>query len=754
MKLFFWVSTFLLGLILVGCNATKFIPEGEYLLDKVSIVVDTKDLKPSDLKEYVRQTENFAVFGVFKMQLGIYNWAGKDSSKWINRTLKKIGDPPVIYSSSLTSVSVQQLQRVIENKGFMKGKVETNVLTEGKKAAVEYIVKANKPYKLRQYNIDLRNDSLNKYAADTSRSLIRQNMFFDVDLFNAERERIATRFRQRGYYNFNKEFLTYKADSSLNSYQVDVNFKLRDYLIDANDSVNKVVFKRYRINKVVYYTNTDPNLVLDLQTAEKFDTVSFRNFVMITPKERIISLDALVQNTYINPKAYYSDRTVDQTYSALNSLGPIKYANISFKELNDSLLDCNVIIIPNKSISVSAELGGTFTDGFWGVAGTFGTVNRNIFKGAETLSFQGKVALEKQDSLWAQETSIQVGLKFPRFMFPVGTYDFKRNLHATTEFTGAFSHQYRPGEFESQILGGAVKYGWSRRQNKHSLDLFDLSYVYFPSITNEFRDKFLTTGIFNNYNYIDHLIMRLGFSSSTSTFSNARPLKSFSTSRYSVESAGNLLTAMNKLLGYAPSIDGYYNIFSIRYSQYAKAEYATTFHQIFDKDKRMVYRFSAGAAVPYGNGDAIPWEKRFYSGGANSVRGWGESTLGPGVYQRIDSKRRDYNQVGDLKLDMNVEYRAKLFWKIEGALFLDGGNIWTIKPYVTQDGGAFKIDSFLSQIALAYGVGLRWDFSFFIARLDMGIRLSDPARVASERWRVSPNWEDDFAVHVAIGYPF
>ena len=161
-----------------------------------------------------------------------------------------------------------------------------------------------------------------------------------------------------------------------------------------------------------------------------------------------------------------------------------------------------------------------------------------------------------------------------------------------------------------------------------------------------------------------------------------------------------------------------------------------------------------GLGIPYGNADIIPFERRFYSGGANSVRGWGESRLGPGVYaERQDVPTRDYNQVGDIKLDLNMEYRVKLFWLLEGALFLDGGNIWTIKDYPEQPGGAFKLDSFMNQIAIAYGAGIRMDFSFFVARLDMGVRLFNPALSRREQWRINPV-SDDFAFHIAIGYPF
>ncbi len=751
---------FLVAILLISaCNTTKFVPDGEYLLDKVTIKSDNKDVKRDDLKEYIRQTPNAAVFGAWRMQLGLYNWAPKDTIKrfnrFLNRTLHKIGDPPVIYNTALTSLTVQQLQRLLENKGYSNAKVHSNISISGKKASIEYVVNSNKPYSIQNYKIDLKNEFLNEIASDTSKTLIKPGILFDADILNAERERVCTRFRQKGYYNFNKEFLSYSADSSLNSHRVNVTLELRDYLKRSLDSVNKIIFKQFTIRKVVFYTNTDANITTDLATKVELDTLHFRDFMLVNPKKRILTLDALVQNTYINPKSLYSDETVEKTYSALNALGPIKYVNISFKEAENNSLDCYIIVIPSKAVSLSAEMEGTYTAGYWGGAINVNSTNRNVFKGAETLSLLLRGAAEWQDGVWAQEYGAQVGLKFPRFMLPVGSYEFKRSIHANTELTSAFSYQFRPGEFTTTNVGAGVNYSWVRGRYRHNFQLFDLSYVHFPDIQTAFRDSFLNPlkPVFNPYNYIDHLIWRMGYNGTYSTYNANRPYQNYSVARYSIETAGNGLNGLSHLFS-KPDTAGYYKLFNVRFAQYVKAEYNITHHQIFDKGDRFVYHLGLGLGVPYGNGDVIPFEKRFYSGGANSIRGWSESTLGPGIYKRIDLPR-DFNQVGDIKLDMNLEYRAKLFWLMEGALFLDAGNIWTIKDYDTQKGGTFHFDTFMNQIAIAYGAGVRFDFSFFIARVDLGVKLFNPAISSrNDKWRLNPNFNDDFALHFAIGYPF
>jgi len=745
------IETIAVALLLTGCNTTKFVPEGEYLLDKVNINIDTRNVKKIELKEYLRQTPNSSVFGLFRTQLGIYSLAGKDTSKWINKTLMRIGEEPVIYNPALTEISSQQLQLFMHNKGFLRAKVENKVTLKDKKAEVEYQILAHQPYRIRNYSVQLNHPELQAIAADTSRSLIRPGMLFDVDMLDAERERITSRFRQTGYYNFSKDFIVYSADSIEKTHQVDLSMQLRDYLNDKNDSLSQIIFRKFYVRNVYFEIN--PTDLPSLNQPMEKDTVWFRNFAMITPHKQIIKIDALVQNTYIDPQALFNDANIEKTYSGLNSLGAIKFVNIGFEQVDTGLLDCHISIIPGKAISLSAEVEATYTDGYWGGATNLNLVNRNIFKGAETLSLQVHGAYELQEKVWAQEWGGQIGLQFPRVVLPFASYDFKRNLRANTEFSGSYYYQFRPGEFRTSNLGAGMRYFLNRRQYTHIFDLFEVNYVYFPEIFPAFRDSFLTTGIFNSYNYENHFIMRMGYSGSSTNFNANQPLRNYRTMRYSIETAGNILYGLDHLLGSRPAEDGNYRLLNIAYAQYFKTEYNLTYHQIFDENNRFVYHAGLGIAIPYGNADAVPYEKRFFSGGANGVRGWSESTLGPGVYKRINTQRRDFNQTGDIKLDMNMEYRGKLFWLLESAVFMDAGNIWTIKDYDTQQGGLFKWNSFMNQIAVAYGVGLRFDFSFIVARLDMGVKLYDPVLKRSDRWRVSPQW-NDVAFHIAIGYPF
>lgn len=732
-----------------ACSPVKFVPENKYLLDNVEIQTDNKDLQTDLMVEYLRQNTNPYVFGLFRMQLGIYNLAGQDSSKWYNKMFKRVGQAPVIYDPMLSSISSNQLRLYCVNKGFVNTVVNVEEQKSDKKIKVKYKIKAGEPYTIDQYQVGITEEPLLQIAADSLRSNIQVGMNFDIDQLNSERIRITTALRDRGYYNFNKDFLEFVADSA--DRKVNLKLGLRSYFSTLSDSVQSGVFKPYYI-KQINYNIVDAVNSLQTNTLDQ-DTLSLSNYNLFGPSHKFLTLSSLISSTYLQPGQIYSDRELERTYSGLNSLGPVKYVNVSFEQASKDSLNCRVDIVKNKTFSVSSQLESTYTARYWGVSGNIGTVNRNLFKGAETLSLQGRVGLEWQSNVLAQEWGVQARLSVPRMIMPLLSYNFKRNFQGSTEFKTSYDYQFRPGEFTVINVGGGLNYIWTGKSQNHRFDLVDLSYVYFPNITQAFRTAFLETGKYNSYNYENHMIMRTGYSGSHSNFNESRPLRNFRSFHYDIEAAGNTLYAVSKMFNLDKDVDGYYELFNIRYSQYLRADANYAYNLIFDKYNRIVYHAGLGLGIPYGNADAIPFERRFYSGGANSVRGWSESTLGPGVYQRITSQIRDYNQVGDIRLDLNLEYRSKLFWILEGALFVDAGNIWTVKDYSYQPGGAFAFETFYKQIALAYGAGLRFDFSFFLFRFDVGKRLYDPARLDGTNWRTNFK-SSDFAYHIAIGYPF
>jgi outer membrane protein assembly factor BamA len=740
---------------LTACQTTKYVPEGKYLLDKVAIKSDVKSIPKSEIKSYLRQTPNASILGFWKLQLDIYNLSNPDTSKWINRSLRKIGDAPEIYNPNLTSMSLYQIERFMNNKGYFDADVSSDMEVKKRKAKVTYIVKGNSPYVLHDYQVDLEHEVLQRIASDTTSSYVKRGMLFDSNVLDAERARITKQMKNLGFYFFEKDYLAYVADSALGNNSVNLQLHLSNNVLLAPDSVREKLFTKCKIKSVSIHTDYDP-LQWNSGAARTLDTLRRDDYLISYGKKRNFRPQALISNCLIIPGQYYSMKTVEQTYVNFNAMSAIKYVNILFREVEPGWLHCVIVTTPAKTQAFSVEGEGTYSAGDFGVAGTLGYQHNNLFRGSEQLSIEGRAAYEwRKVGGNALEVGVDASLGFPSFLIPFSSKEFRKRDNAKTNINVSYNFQNRPLEYSRTIASAGINYSWFRNPAlRHSFDLVDFSYVYLPWISDEFKDYFLNNQSVLKYSYEDHFIMRWAYNGSYSTYNERHPLKNYVSMRYGVETAGNLLYGINHLFKMKPSEDGSYKVFNIRYSQYAKADFDIAFHQIIDENNRFVYHAALGVGVPYGNSASLPFEKRYYSGGANSVRGWSVRTLGPGTFRTEDTRIDFNNQSGDIKLDLNMEYRVKIVSVLEGALFLDAGNIWTIKEYETQPGGAFRFDSFYKQIAVAYGVGVRLNLSFFILRLDFGVKLHDPALADEQRWRIKPKWKDDMAFHFAIGYPF
>lgn len=742
----------LLPLILLApaCNSTKYVPEGEYLLEKVKISKDNKVATKEEIESYLRQKPNSAMLGLFKVQLGIYNLSGNDSSKWTNRMLKKIGDEPVIYNQQFTEITESQIKRLYSNRGYMNAEVSSELShPKEKTAVVEYNIKANTPYRIKSYDINIDRPEMLRIANDTNRSLIKTGKLFDSEVMDAERGRITNIMRNRGYFNFTKDQLEYYADSTHNSHQADLVLELRE-----QDSLRlEKLFKRYTIRNVSFISQADRTLE---NIGEEFpvDSFSIENYNYYYEKKRNIRPNILRYNTHLVPGSRYNDRAVERTYSSINNLSAVKYMDISFKEVEDDQLDATITLSPSKLQTISTDVEGTYSAGYWGLGGNLNYGHRNAFKGSEYFTLGGRAAYEYQKhNQHAYELGGDATLKFPRFLLPFLSRETKRNIPAATEISGTYSFRKRPGEYTGIVTGMAYKYNWSERTHiKHAVDVLNLSYVYYPYISDEYRE-YLSESPYFVYNFQNHLIMSAAYKGSRTGYRATQPLRNYTATAYQVETAGNLLYGINSLLQSPKDENGAYKIFGIRYAQYIKADFNIAHYQNFDQNNQIVYHAAFGLTVPYGNNPLVPFEKRYFSGGPNSVRGWTAYRLGPGTF-RSPSGLIDYNtQMGDVKIDLNMEYRAKLFWKLHTALFIDAGNVWTIRNYESQPGGAFQLKNLAKELGIAYGTGLRADFSFFVFRVDLGVKLHDPSLSRTERWRIKPG-KNDFALNVAIGYPF
>lgn len=731
----------LLALVFASCRTTKFVPDGEYLLNKTKLkVTDTKEVSGSDLSSYLRQEPNSEVFGFWKLQLGVYNLAGKDTANWWNRQMRKIGEAPEIYDENLTAQSMTQIQRAMFNAGYFDARVDTVKQMKKKKLNLTYNITANQPYTLRNYQVVIRQAELHRIATDEQHTLVKPGMLFDSNVLDQERQRITRRMRSMGYFYFEQDFLQFIADSALLSHEVDLQLTLQDYVATASDSLLQRIFTQYTVSEVVFHTEYNQTTF----TAADLDTVQRDDYLFSYAGKPMLRQRTLIKTCAIRPGQLYNERDVERTYAALNALGPVKYVNISFVPSSDNELVCIVVLSKAKTHSVSAEVEGTYSAGDWGVAAGVGYTNRNIFRGAEEFSVNGRGSYEwRENGGRAIEAKVDANLRFPNSL----------------AINVAYNYQNRPDEYTRTIANAGLQYNLrSNRSLSHYFTLLDISYVYLPWISEEFSDYFLQNSNPLKYSYEDHFIMDWSYTGNYSSYRSSQPLRNYGTIQYSVETAGNFLYGVSHLFKLSKDENGAYEIFNIPYAQYVKADAYFTYHQIFDKQNRFVYHLDFGVAVPFGNAASIPFEKRYFAGGANSVRGWTMRALGPGGY-RGTGNRIDYNnQAGDIRLNLNFEYRVKLLKLLELAFFTDAGNVWTIRDYESQPHGQFGKD-FYKQLAWSYGMGIRLDFDFFIFRVDFGVKLYDPSRLYTDgkQWRTAPNglgWRDDMTFHFAIGYPF
>ena len=700
-------------LLTTACSTGKYVQEGEYILDKVAVVSDQSDYNASPLSQYVRQKEKPKLFSLFR-----------------NPFSRK----PVIYDTLQARLSCQDLMTAMQNEGYMNAGVSLYTETKGKKLKATYLLHPGQPFLIGKVNYDIQDEGILQllHLDQPANQQIKPGMRFTVETLDNERKRIAGLLSDNGYFRFNKDFIHFAADTIMGRKDIALTLQLRKY--KPNNNSLEVDHTRYLIRDVLFQSNDSDRIHLRKQV--------------------------LLNASAIKEGRPYDASALQRTYNNFARLQAVKYTNIKFAEVPDTnLLDCHIQISTNKPSTISFQPEGTNTAGDLGAAASITYTNRNLFHGSEQLSIEFRGAYEAitglegyQDQNYT-EFSVETKLVFPRFLAPFLSKSFRRRQTASSEWAVSWDFQNRP-EFHRRVFSSAWRYRWS--EPKHHLnyrfDLLDLNYVYMPWISSTFKRDYLDNAENRNailrYNYEDIFIMKTGFTVSYTDGVDAV--------RANFESAGNLLNGVSKGFGFKTNSQGQHTLFNIAYAQYVKFDFDYTHLFQFDKRNALALHAGLGVAYPYGNSTVLPFEKRYFSGGANSVRGWSVRELGPGKFKGTDGRIDFINQTGDVKLDLNAEYRSSLFWKLQGALFIDAGNIWTLRNYAEQPGGQFKFTEFYKQIAASYGMGLRLNFDYFILRFDVGMKAINPAYESEkEHWSIiHPKLSRDFDFHFAVGLPF
>lgn len=715
-------------LCLLSCSTTKVLQDNEYRLARNEIeVVNDKHFNTNQLQPYLKQKPNsYFIFG-WNPFLNVYNWQNGKGKGW-DKFVKKIGVAPVVYEAEQVDNSILNLENRLDYLGYFDSKVESRISVKRKKVNVTYEVTLGKRYPIKQLTMTLPEDGdfAEEFLKDTSAMTVRVGDFLSEASLEAETERSAADMRNKGFYTFNKNYYFFEADT----------------LTCPDSAILHLTINEYTRNETA-------------KEAEPIRRFFFDSVGISYPKTLKIRDKVLTELNTIIPGAPYSSDIVNQTYNRLASLRVFNSVNIGMTQADTNLVDCSISLSQSKLQGFKVNLeASTNSSGLLGVSPQLSYYHKNIFRGGEwlNLSFMGNFQFKFNDSVRSNEFGVSAGLSFPKF-FPL-PYRYFKGAIPRTDINITYNYQSRP-EYTRNII--ATSYGYNGRVGNrfyyqayplqlNVVRLFNLDPEFYKSLAN---DPFL------RYAYQDHFDLGSGLTLYYTTNAESIPKDSFFYTRFQFDIAGNMLSLFNPLM--KKDENGAGTIWNTPYSQFVRSEVTFGKTWVFGRNsgQSIATRLLAGAGYAYGNSTALPFEKHFYAGGANSLRGWQARTVGPGLSQR-DNSFVIPNQTGDMKLEANIEYRFNMFWKVAGALFVDAGNIWMLKDDGTEAGqlSMLRWDTFGESIAANWGVGLRLNFGFMLLRLDMGLKVHDPAR--EMKWVGPDQWfkKDGYALHFGVGYPF
>lgn len=712
-----------------SCSTTRVLQDGEYRLASNEInILNDKKFNESKLTPYLKQKPNsYFIFG-WNPFLNIYNWSNGKGKGW-DRFVQKIGVAPVVYDPDMVESSIENITNHLQYLGYYNSKVTGTVDVKKRKVSVRYDVTLGNRYRISDIRYSVPEGELSEeFYLDTASVTIHPGDWLSEAALEAETVRSSRVLRNRGFYGFSKNYYFFEADTLASPGEASLEMRINEYT--RNETARDAVpFRKYYIDSVTF----------------------------LLPKSLKFNHRVLQDLNTIIPGNLYSETEVNKTYSRLSALRVFNSVNIEMTEKDTNLVDCNISLTQSKLQGFKLNLeASSNSSGLFGVSPQLSYYHKNIFRNGEwlNLSFMGNFQFKFNDDVRSNEFGVSAGLSLPKFLLLPYSL-FKGPTVPRTDISLTYNYQSRP-EYTRNIIstsygyngsiGGRFFYQYYPLQ-LNIVKLFDLDAAFYESLA---KDPFMRNA------YQNHFDIGSGLQLYYTTDSDVNPKGSFFYSRLQFDIAGNLLSAFKPLMKRDESGAGI--IWETPFSQYVRAELTIGKTWKFGrKDGQAVAtRFIAGAGYAYGNSTALPFEKHFYSGGSNSLRGWAARSVGPGL-SPMDSSFIIPNQTGDMKLEANLEYRFRLFWKIAGAAFIDAGNVWTLREDSTgnhEQSSKISADNFGQSIAANWGAGLRLDLDFLVLRIDMGVKVHDPAR--EQKWVAPADWfrRDGFALHFGVGYPF
>ncbi len=805
------------AVLFTSCSPTKVLAPGEVYLKANKIRVSAKIIEQDVLFPYLKQRDNKRALWVFKVKMFQYLafsdstanaknekkrerithknekrlLAGKDSvefkPQWIYK-LKNGGEPPVVFDPVLAEATAKQFKKALFNRGYFTAETNTFYQYNRDSSQVKVIYTAIEGIQYRLNKIALVIDDKTLLPAikkANELSLLHAGDPYNTDKIDAERIRFSGEMRDQGYYYFSKEYIAYEIDSTLQNKQVNIKIIVKNPSnTDSADSTKAISHQRYTIGDITLNTSFNSKF-----TDQAEDSIHFNNLIFINLSRLKYNPHTFSNKLFYQTGDFYSQKAEARTYTRLSGLNNFKYINIGFAKspIDSNTLNCNILMSPFPTQSVGVEMEGTNTSGNLGVSGYLSYLHRNTFGNAEEFKvrFKGGVEAQQVNSTNVDESGnklnvfntvefgVETSLTFQDLILTHGLKSriLKRFNRPKTSLNFIMNYQNRP-DFERFLTNASLSYTFTqKKENTHQffINPIDISYIRVQKTLDfEERLKELNNPLLNST--YDNQFIAGSKIVETWTNKNTTKQRSFMLNRAMFEVAGNVLNVANKILGSEYAVDtatttNYYAIGNVRYAQFVKAQNDFHFNTRINRTQTMAYRVLAGIGIPYGNAEVLPYDRSFYGGGANDMRGWQARSLGPGGL--LDSLKAGVDQVADIKILLGVEYRFNITKSIEGALFADAGNIWLLRKDEARSLAEFDINRFYKEIALSLGSGVRFNFGFLLVRLDWGVKIFDPAlpekqRFVLDRGDYLKNYGENTdgrsyqhsVFNLGIGYPF
>lgn len=690
-----------------------------------------------------------------RVNLALYNMFNTRDGKYRTDRIKNIGEAPHLLDSSLVDISRREIQKFLAYKSFFNARVESTIRIRNKKAYITFQADQGPSFKVRNISQAIRDSAVNNlYKSNRAKlTTIRSGSRYDVDSIMSAINSTHTLLRSNGYYDFLKPYIHVDADSTLMSSQVDL--KLNIY-----NPPGRTSHKVYRI-KTTHIDIKNSNIRFGRRPPDSALVDSqyfFRDY------SHRFKFDKLTRYIFLNKGERYSIAEENLTYDRLYELNVFRNIKIEYEKDADSVhLNPRIEITPLKRNSNRVEGEYTFNSGRNGfnIGNTY--TNRNLFGGAERLDikFRYGALFDSRDkkifsSIFNRDIQIGVNLVIPRIVAPFYVRENYRAGLPHTTISSSMQIFDQPGAFRNRLFINSISYDWTQSRSRlHSFTPINIEYRD-GRLDRAFRDSLVNSGNLLYVQTNDRRFLNLG--SQYNFTLNAHKLNTYNNFIYFrgfFDIGGNSLGLLANVFKFHRDENGFRTILGLPYLQYAKTELDLRYYKSLGGERQFVARLNPGVALPYGNSNALPFERNFYAGGSSGVRAWQARTLGPGNYNRSfirDEETRKnltyLDQFGEIKVEGNLEYRFKLMnnffgSKLKGATFVDYGNVWRLDDNANVPGGKFEFDKFFNQLALGAGAGLRFDLQYFVFRFDVGAKIKDPQFTGSDNWVVRHLFSSD-----------